>query len=133
MNKLGPLYSWLYSMYDKLMKQYLPPFEAANDEVAGREFLEHLDDRRFPFHKHPGDYMLYRVGQHDAESGVLVTEELPVCVHEGIGVPGIPQQADLAQQQQIAAFSRWLQQQAANGADVRALLEKAGANQLRIQ
>lgn len=68
---------FIYSVRDSLAKDFGPSFEAVNDEVALRS--ARMGMRSYPG-KVPDDFVLYRVGMHDKESGLITPEDPPSIV-----------------------------------------------------
>lgn len=59
----------LYSVYDRVVGEYAPPFPAPNHVHAIRLFQSGLKDVQFP-----DDYRLYHVGYFDVQTGQLVQD-----------------------------------------------------------
>jgi len=74
-----------YSVFDKAVDSFLPPFFVPAKGAAIRSFTDALRDPQHPFAKHHEDYVLYEVGVFDDQSGLLVTQE-PVRVIGGLEV-----------------------------------------------
>lgn len=73
----------LYSVYDKVAKEFADPFKQNNDDSACRAFLAWLKgDQRI----HSEDYALYLVGYFSPESGTIVPDfrEIPVTVGDDV-------------------------------------------------
>lgn len=56
----------LYSICDKVIGEFAPPFVAPNDTHALRLFQSALKDVQFP-----NDYLLYHVGFYSFENGIV--------------------------------------------------------------
>lgn len=69
-----------YTVYDRKALTYAPPFFAAQDGLALRMFGDAVNDPSTSLSRHPGDFVLYRCGAYDDQSGQL----LPVSVLEHI-------------------------------------------------
>lgn len=75
-----------YSVYDRKAGHYHAPFFAVSDGAAVRSFRDLANDPQTTVGRHPGDYVLYRCGQFDDASGLLlhlsavehVTDALPL-------------------------------------------------------
>lgn len=61
-----------YTVYDRKSLQYNPPFFMVADGAAVRAFQELANDPETSVGRHPGDYVLYRVGDYDDASGQLL-------------------------------------------------------------
>lgn len=81
-----------YSVYDRKALSYYAPFFAVADGAALRSFMDLANDPQTNVGRHPGDYVLYRVGGFDDSSGLL----LPVVNIEHISdaMALVKQQAD---------------------------------------
>lgn len=69
-----------YTLYDRKALQYHTPFFATADGSAVRSVQDLVADPNTTVGRHPGDYVLYRVGGYDDSSGSL----LPASVLEHI-------------------------------------------------
>lgn len=69
-----------YSLYDRKALQYHTPFFATADGSAVRSVSDLVADPNTTVGRHPGDYVLYRVGAYDDASGSM----LPASVLEHI-------------------------------------------------
>lgn len=58
-----------YSIYDRKALQYHPPFFASADGAAVRSLLDLANDSSTTIGRHPGDYVLFKVGDWDDETG----------------------------------------------------------------
>lgn len=61
----------MYSIYDKKVTMYLPPFYARTDGEALRHARDFIVDAGSPLGKHAEDYDLFHVGYFDDESGLV--------------------------------------------------------------
>lgn len=61
----------IFSVYDLAAKRYMDPFCAPTMEFAIRGFREACETPDHQFRKFHEDYVLYRVGEFDAELGLL--------------------------------------------------------------
>lgn len=61
-----------YAIYDRKGLIYHPPFWAATDGLAVRMLQDTVNDPNTTLSRHPGDYVLYRVGAYDDASGSLL-------------------------------------------------------------
>lgn len=64
----------VYSIYDIKAQKYGPLFEATNDEVAARQFVQVLQKIQPIFRT---EYKLYKIGSFDFVSGSLDQNEKP--------------------------------------------------------
>lgn len=64
-----------YSIYDRKALQYHAPFFTHTDGSALRAFSDLANDMQTNIGRHPGDYVLYRVGQYEDSSAVLLGHE----------------------------------------------------------
>lgn len=69
----------LYSLYDKIAKEYAMPFSANNDAQAVRSVGMLL--KKEP-HVSPVDYAVYQVGDFDPSDGNLGGNESPRLVYD---------------------------------------------------
>lgn len=69
-----------YAIYDRKGLVYHPPFYASQDGQAVRSLQDLVADPNTTIGRHPADYVLYRVGGYDDQSGQL----LPASVLEHI-------------------------------------------------
>lgn len=75
-----------YTIYDRKAHQYHAPFYAVADGAAVRSFMDIANDSSTTVGRHPGDYVLYRVGSFDDSNGSMlptvgpehVTDALPL-------------------------------------------------------
>lgn len=76
--------SHVYSVYDLKAEAFSPqPFFAVTDGVAKRIFQEALlGDNAIA--RHPEDYVLFRVGVWNSETGALAGTEAPVQLWTGM-------------------------------------------------
>lgn len=58
-----------FSVLDKAVGAFLTPFFARATGEALRQFTEACNDEKHQFARHADDYILYRVGQFDDNSG----------------------------------------------------------------
>jgi len=63
----------MFSVQDLKLGAFSPPFSASNEATAVRTVSDMLSaNPRHPFALHPGDYVLYEVGQFDELTGMVV-------------------------------------------------------------
>lgn len=113
----------MYSMYDKLAQVYIFPFPAENDEVAVRSFQEILKDPHSAMSRHAEDYCLFRIGKLHQDTGAIDAEGEVVRVSEGVGLPGMRADVARANELGMSSIKTWLMQQAAQGVDIRKMLD----------
>lgn len=58
-----------YSIFDNKALQYHPPFFASTDAAAVRSVRDLVDSSDTAVGRHPGDYVLYLVGEWDDQQG----------------------------------------------------------------
>lgn len=61
-----------YSVYDRKTLSYSFPWSAATDGAAIRTLSEAVADVNHPLGRHPGDYVLFHVGEFNDQSGAVV-------------------------------------------------------------
>lgn len=69
-----------FSIYDRKSLQYHPPFFASAPGQAVRNLQDLVNDANTTIGRHPGDYVLFRIGAYDDSNGSM----LPVSVLEHI-------------------------------------------------
>ncbi|UDN67736.1 nonstructural protein [robinz microvirus RP_105] len=69
-----------YSVNDKAVNAFLPPFFCRTDAEATRSFSQACNDPQHDFNKHASYYTLFALGEFDDENGVL-TSNVRVLVH----------------------------------------------------
>lgn len=71
----------LYTVFDEKSGAYLPPFVAVSNGSAVRSFADACNDPNTSFHKHPGDFTLFLIGEYDDQTGMLA----PIAAHANLG------------------------------------------------
>jgi len=71
----------IYAIRDNAAAFFMPPFTAQNDNVATRLFIGSMGDS----FTHRTDFVLYRLGAFDSETGVIDVDE-PTIVLRGDNV-----------------------------------------------
>lgn len=61
-----------FSVKDKAVNAFLPPFLVRSNGEALRSFTAACNDENHQFYKHAGDYSLYYVGEWCDESGMYL-------------------------------------------------------------
>lgn len=64
-----------YSVFDRAVRAYLPPFFARSRGEAIRSFSDAVNDAKHQFHVHAADYSLWQVAVFDDASGVCESME----------------------------------------------------------
>lgn len=72
----------IFSIYDTCAKSFGNPTLFPNEAVALRSWAGLLADDDLQYAKHPGDYVLYHLGEFDQESGIITTTA-PAPVRRG--------------------------------------------------
>jgi len=65
----------VFSVYDKAVSAFLPPFHARSKGEAIRSFTEACNDSKHQFNRHSSDYSLMALGEFDDNSGVFSTAD----------------------------------------------------------
>ena len=61
----------VFSVYDKVLGEYMTPFFAKNVGLALRSFQDLVRDNRSVVAQHPADFVLYQIGTFEGTSGAL--------------------------------------------------------------
>lgn len=61
-----------YTIYDRKALHHHTPFFAVADGAAVRSLMDLVNDPNTTIGRHPGDYVLYRVGSFDDSAGFLL-------------------------------------------------------------
>lgn len=64
-----------YTIYDRKALQYHAPFFTHTDGSALRSFADLANDHNTQIGRHPADYVLYRIGEYEDGSAVLIGHE----------------------------------------------------------
>lgn len=64
-----------YSVFDKAVGAFMPPFYAKSRGEALRMFMDACADTNSSLHKHPGDYTLFRCGEFEDGVGIFASRE----------------------------------------------------------
>lgn len=67
--------SEVFTVFDRAVKAFLPPFFARNKGEAVRSFSDAVNSSDHQFHKHATDYSLWMIGSYDDANGHLVGVE----------------------------------------------------------
>lgn len=65
----------VYSVYDKAVKAYAPPFYARSAGEAIRSFSQLCTDPQSNVSRHPTDFVLFGLGSYDDGTGLFNTGE----------------------------------------------------------
>jgi len=65
----------LYAIFDTATGVYEKPFFGQSDGEVKRSFMDIANDADHPIGKHPEDYSLYRLGNFDDNTGMVLNEE----------------------------------------------------------
>lgn len=60
-----------YSIFDNKALQYHPPFFASTDGAAVRSLTDLANDLQTQIGRHPGDYVLFCIGEYDDQKGMF--------------------------------------------------------------
>ena len=74
----------IYTIYDSKAKAYLNPFFQPEDGTAIRIFSDCINSKDHPFAKHPEDYTLFNIGAWADNTAILVMNEAPINLGNGI-------------------------------------------------
>jgi hypothetical protein len=74
----------IYTIYDSKAEAYMSPWFVDKDGQALREFQDVVRNPDTPFHKHPEDYTLFKIGTYDEWTGKLESLDTPVSMGVGI-------------------------------------------------
>lgn len=72
----------MYSIHDAAARYFMLPFTAQTDAQARRMFIQSMGDQ-FP---HRADFILFKVGEFDQETGLVVGDPAPVVVLSGMSI-----------------------------------------------
>lgn len=72
----------LYSVRDKAVNAFMPPFVSPADGSAIRSFMDAVNDPKHEFGRHASDYDLYRLGDFDDVDGMFVRTD-PILLISG--------------------------------------------------
>lgn len=61
-----------YSIYDRKTLAFFPPFFMATDGAATRSFADLAGDMNTQVGKHPGDFVLFMIGEFDDQKGAMI-------------------------------------------------------------
>lgn len=80
--------SQMFSVFDRGVKAFAPPFTLPNEQILRRSLIEMADaemqkplSQRQDYFRHPADYDVYLIGTLDSESGAVapVSPVVRVC------------------------------------------------------
>lgn len=61
----------VYAVFDSAVGAYMQPFFMQSKGAALRAWLEAANDEKTQFHKHPGDFTLFELGEYDELTGTF--------------------------------------------------------------
>lgn len=70
----------IYSILDLKAQEFSPPFFQKNDRLAMRVVTESAKGNGSMLSAYPDDFMLYRIGDFDNESGMITCDNRPQLV-----------------------------------------------------
>jgi len=79
----------MYAVYDKIAMEFAPPYLGRNDAVAIRGFKTLMSTEKVQV---PNDFRLYRIGEFDADNGVII----PLNPPKEVFSPGSTQDQEIA-------------------------------------
>jgi len=88
----------IYTVHDKAVSAFLPPFTAKTDGEAIRMFQDICADSNHQFHRHAHDYHLYRVGTYDDNTAYLKNSDPPEMLISAVNAIGPPGPVEAATQ-----------------------------------
>jgi len=71
------MFNNLYSILDKKAGVYGKPFESTNDNTAARMLHSAANDPQIQISMYPEDFDLFHLGAYDADTGRLITLDVP--------------------------------------------------------
>lgn len=81
----------MYSVRDKAVEAFLPPFFAPTDNAALRMIRDALSDEKSGFARHASDYALFRIGAFDDATGaVQVDVDSPLKIVDLLAIADVP-------------------------------------------
>ncbi|QCQ84828.1 nonstructural protein [Blackfly microvirus SF02] len=84
----------MYSVYDKAVKAFMPPFFARSDAEAVRSFRDACEDGKHQFSRHASDYALFKLAAFDDETSLVsVIETGPERIAEAMSFVPPPEGA----------------------------------------
>lgn len=116
----------LYSLYDKVIRQFTGPFVAVNDDEGVREFLNALQNPKLKFSTYPQDYQLFRLGQFHEDTGAIEALGEIVKIHDGVGDPGTRLDVEQADSLGLQKLQAWLDRLGPEGAELRKRIAHGG-------
>lgn len=78
-----------YSIFDNKALLFHPPFFQPTDGAATRMLADLVGDQNTSIGRHPGDYVLYRVGTYDDARGVLTPLDPRAHVMDAIALVSV--------------------------------------------
>ena len=74
----------LFSVYDQKAAAFLDPFVAPTIDFAIREFRTAVNSPKHQFARYPEDYVLFKLGEFDPDTGLVLPEAAPVNISIGL-------------------------------------------------
>ena len=74
----------IFSIWDRKAETYNTPFVMTNEAVAIRQFKSLINNPDTMPGKYPDDYILFRIGYFDSESGIISKIDKPDLLCEGV-------------------------------------------------
>lgn len=69
--------SKVYAVYDSKAQAFMAPFQTHTRGMAIRMWTDTVNDEKTQFHKHPGDFTLFELGEYDDENGKFENKSTP--------------------------------------------------------
>lgn len=70
----------LFAVRDGKVEQFFPPMCFQTPGAAQRWFEDLINNDKTELYKHPGDYVLYSIGEFDTDTGILVPTRVDLVV-----------------------------------------------------
>lgn len=93
-----------YSLFDNKALIYHTPFFAPTDGAAVRMVADIVADRNTSVSRHPGDYVLYRIGSYNDAKGMMLPEAPLVHVADAVSLVKRAAPVDLFDDEQVSAI-----------------------------
>lgn len=81
----------VFAVYDSKVECYLNPFLMQTKGQAIRSWTDTVVDPKSSFHRHPGDYTLFELGEFDPATGIVTMHK----AHINLGTAAEVMPADL--------------------------------------
>lgn len=73
-----------FSVYDEKVQAFNAPFFQTTLGQAVRSYSDIVNDAESVIHRHPGDYVLYHMGEFDDGEGTFTSQVPPVRLGSGL-------------------------------------------------